>query len=177
MIKRFIFLLFLFIYYPILAQNIDRANTYFYAANTIIQVKNADSIRLNKAINLYTKALVLNPELWQAYRNRARLKFRLKKYKNAIDDLTLALKYASFATNTDLCLLRGQCFYALNQFNKAINDFNLIMPFMGDKSYALMYRAKAYWQLNNKDKACADYQAVRALNPDLMAELAFINCL
>ncbi len=176
MIKQLIFFLIIVYYLPISAQQRDRANTYFYAANTISQVKNADSIRLNKAINLYTKALVLNPDLWQAYRNRARLKFRLKKYKNAIDDLTAALKLANFANNTELNLLRGQCFYELNDFKKAINDFNVIMPFIGDKSYALMYRAKAYWQLGNADKACVDYQTVMSLNPELLNELLMINC-
>jgi tetratricopeptide (TPR) repeat protein len=178
MIKKHIFWLFFLIYSPmLLAQNIDRANNYFYAANTISQVKNADSNRLIKAINLYTKALVMRPEYWQAYRNRARLNFRLKKYKNALSDATMALKYTTFANNPDIMILRGQCYYELTQFSRAIKDFNAVLPFVGDKNITLMWRAKTYWQLGEKDKACIDYQTVIASESELQNEMLFIDCL
>lgn len=154
------------------------ADYYFQQANIRYQVPPGhytDSLT-KECIVLYSKAIQLNPKFSKAYRNRGRLYSNLKLYKNAISDLTQAIKYGHSDEKWDLYKSRGQYLYSSGDYKKAIADFNLAIPIDGNPAYLYLFRAKAYWKLGLKDRACHDYKIAIKRNPSIAAEREFLDC-
>jgi tetratricopeptide (TPR) repeat protein len=174
--KKTIFLItFILIHTHINAQK-KSAQDYFYEANGILKIDEPDSATTKKSIKLYSKALSINPKHWASLRNRARGYMFLKKYDDAIIDLNKAIKIISYEKHPELIEMRGECFYEKKKYQNAINDFNIYLPLIGDKSYVLMSIAKAYWKLGNKEKACLSYKKAVKENPNIEPKNSFLKC-
>ncbi len=83
------------------------------------------------------------------YYFKACAEYQYKNYKEAINNLNKAINLTD--KNTDLYTKRGNCFYALHQYNNAISDFikiDKIKPLLS--SY---YLAKCFAKLNMPEKS------------------------
>ncbi len=83
------------------------------------------------------------------YYFKACAEYKYKNYREAVNNLDKAIELNK--NNTDLYLKRGNCFYALHQYNNAIDDFmkvEKIKPSLS--SYNL---AKCFAKLNMPDKS------------------------
>jgi tetratricopeptide (TPR) repeat protein len=118
----------------------------------------------NKAIEDDSLAIVLNPQFAVAYWNKADSHaqngdFRLSivDYKKTINFYQaskpqLAQLYVSIANNE----------YLLNEFQNSIDDCNTALS-MDPQSWApYLYRGRAYFKMNNKDLAMADFKNILA---------------
>jgi Flp pilus assembly protein TadD len=81
----------------------------------------ASSGKVAKAIAVLTQTIRLNPNLWQAYEYRGRLRVREGDYLEAIEDLSEAIRLAP--QERHLYLLRAQVYDDLGQNVLAQHDY------------------------------------------------------
>lgn len=129
----------------------------------------------NAAITYYTKAINIDVRFWQAYRNRARLYFRMGNVKAAIKDIETALKYTN-KNDSYLHGLLGECYYEIGAYRIALKNFNIAMSDVEYIDYLLLWRAKTYWNLNLKSEACQDYLKAIKGTPYLRESREFLKC-
>ncbi len=70
-------------------------------------------------------------------------------------------------------LYRGNCWYEMGDYDKAIGDYNRALALVPNCTDALINRGLAWKMKGNFDKAIADYDQALALNPK--SAQAFIN--
>ena len=134
-------------------------------------LKQFQNKQLDSAIESFTKCIALKPILLDAdecYLGRATSYFLLEKYEEAIPDFGEA--YGSFLDYNAL-YLRGRAYFALNDFQKANDDFFLVIlmvePEKIKKSYPEIYgyRGATYVATDKLDQGIADYTKALELNP------------
>lgn len=159
-------------------QNQKMADSLFYAANERLKTnpENIDSLDIKQSIADYTEAIKLNSKFWQAYRNRARLYQQGNEFGKSITDLTTALKYADKNSAINLHDMRAYSYYSLGQYQNAISDWTIAVDNLGNPSLALYQRAKAHWQLGQKEKSCADFKKAIELDKSLADNNKMIKC-
>ncbi len=159
-------------------QNQKKADSLFYAANDKLKTnsENIDSLDIKQSIADYTEAIRLNSKFWQAYRNRSRLYQQIKEFDKAIVDLTTALKYADKNSAINLHDMRAYSYYALGKYQNAIADWTIAVDNLGNPSLALYQRAKAEWEIGQKEKACADFKKATELDKNLGNDNKIIKC-
>ncbi|RFZ90525.1 hypothetical protein D0C36_22360 [Mucilaginibacter conchicola] len=154
------------------------ADYYFHsAAKYLVSPGDAvtDSI-IKSNIALYTKAIQLDHKFYQAYRNRSREYYQLKLYDKAIADLISAIRYAKPKEKWYLYEMRADIYYEINNFKAAVYDLGFVISVDGNVARAYLKRAKAYWQLNLKDKACNDYSKAFKMDPSVADNKEFLIC-
>lgn len=158
--------------------NQKKANSLFYAANDRLKTnsENIDSLDIKQSIADYTEAIRLNSKYWQAYRNRSRLYQQIEEFDKAVVDLTTALKYANKSSSINLHDMRAYSYYALGMYQNAIADWTIAVDNLANPSLALYQRAKAEWELGQKEKACADFNKATELNKNLGIDKKIIKC-
>ena len=62
---------------------------------------------------------------------------------------------------------RGNAYYRLNQYEKAIEDFNMAIEFNPKYAKAYRNRGNVHFKLNQYEKAIEDYKKAMGLNPNL----------
>ena len=159
-------------------KNVEKAHKLFETANSRMKVMKdeIDSVMIYQSITDYTEAIQLYPEFWHAYRNRSRWYGRTGQFQKAVDDLTIALRYADSSNAIDLYDMRAYWYYDLKQYKMAINDWTIAIEHLGNASFALLSRAKAEYMLGQKDTACADYKKAVLLNGNLKEQTEFKFC-
>jgi len=93
----------------------DFVNAYFFLAITQQRLQKIDRARQN-----YEKTLILDPNFISAYSNIGTLYKSQKDYKNAINAFNSASKIQNRAYYHYQI---GDCYYELNQFDKALDSF------------------------------------------------------
>lgn len=136
---------------------------------------NTDSL-IRTCIPLFSKAIQLKPNFFQAYRNRGRLYGELKLYGNAIKDLTQAIKYCGKGDRWYLREMRGEFYYLNGQYKLAVSDLDFAIQTNGSSSYLFLTRAKAYWKLEQKYKACNDYAKAVKIDSATVKRKEFLDC-
>ncbi len=76
----------------------------------------------DRAIDLYTEALKVDPELGGAYVGRAQVNFKLKRYEQALADQTRAIELKAGPTH-ELYYMRAKILMKLDRRNEAISDY------------------------------------------------------
>ena len=79
--------------------------------------------RSGEGITLLTKAIRLNPNLWQAYQYRGELYLKQQHWNAALADFTAAIRLAS--NEPHLYSLRGQTYTLLNDHVRAAEDYDV----------------------------------------------------
>jgi tetratricopeptide (TPR) repeat protein len=155
-----------------------KADSLFYVANSGIKAlsEDIDSLDVSKSIAGYSEAIKINSKFWQAYRNRSRLYYRTKQFDKAVADLTLAIQYADEISTPYLHDMRAYCYYALGDYKNAITNWTIAMENFESPGLALLGRAKAEWQLGQKDKSCLDYKRAIQLDKSLIEKNDLIKC-
>ena len=111
------------------------------------------------AVNMYTKAVKLNPNNFRAYSNRGVSYSMLEKYELAIDDFTQSIKidpnYLFSYTN------RGRAYYYLESYENAIADFTKAINI--DPNNATTFRDRGVAKADSGLNYCSDYKRACAL--------------
>lgn len=159
-------------------KNIKKAYQLFESANSRLKTnfENIDSTMIATSIAEYSEAISLSPTFWQVYRNRSRWYERTGRYREAINDLTLAIKYADTSDHYYLRDMRATSYYKLELYDSAIMDLDFAIERHGDKSYALLAKAKALYKLDKKEEACVCYQKAITIYPRIKDEKEFLEC-
>lgn len=158
--------------------SLKTAEEYFERANSLTKTKmfSLDSTTVLKAADDYLMAIKIKPQFWQARRNYARQMIYLKRYNIAIEQLNEALKIVKSKENPDLIVMRGQAFYEIGQYEKAILDFDESIKFSGNIDYVFLCKAKAHWKLGQFENACINYTKAIKLTPSIADKKEFITC-
>jgi len=119
--------------------------------------------KLKNAVADLTEAIKIRPFDALYYLNRGVFHSKLEEHKEAVEDFSNALNYASdvlkerFITGEGILKLRGNNYTELKEYGKAIDDFSEYLrlePEYNDET--LLMRAKAYYLAGEKVKAKAD---------------------
>lgn len=136
-------------------QNIHhRANEEFYSA--LICGKQHEDER---AIDHYTNALEMNPQMDSAYYNRGLAYAGIGEYDKAIEDYDIVINRNSedaHAYNN-----RGDALLSQGKFNKAIKDYNTAIKLKPDYGFFYLNRSKAWLYLQEWEKARWDLTSAR----------------
>jgi tetratricopeptide (TPR) repeat protein len=111
------------------------------------------------AIEMYNKAISLDPKHVDALYNRGVAKVSIEDYQGAIDDMNRALKIKPKFVNA--YYVRGAAKAYLSQYKQALEDMNLLIGIDPEFSKAYTLRAQMKYALKDSAGACRDFgQAV-----------------
>jgi tetratricopeptide (TPR) repeat protein len=117
-----------------------------------------------EAVTSCNSAVDLNPELADAYDERANAYTWLRDYERAIADYGTVLKLRPsyfYAYNN-----RGNAYAALGEFDHAIADYGVALRVRPDYAEAYGNRGSAFAAMNDYQRALADYDMALKLKPD-----------
>lgn len=124
-----------------------------------------------QAVELFTKALEVNPSCEAAYRSRARSYFGLKEYEKGIGDATTALSLDP--NDMDALMYRGMCYSLSDRPDLAIDDYNKVL--VTNPNVPMIYTQRAYVYVKKRDftQAVADCNKAISLDPNY--SYAYLN--
>ncbi|HEY9867913.1 MAG TPA: tetratricopeptide repeat protein, partial [Candidatus Obscuribacterales bacterium] len=104
-----------------------------------------------------------------AYANPARDEARAMMRRGDFNDALTKLSEAVGLNPDDPenYLLRGKCFFHMQNFELAIQDFNKVLQFSPNYYQAFLWRGTAHAKLGNDDLAIKDYEQAIRLRPQL----------
>lgn len=107
-----------------------------------------------KAIQDFSRALQINPQLYEAYKFRGNIFGMMKNYEQSVDDLTKFLEH--YPTEVPELYNRGLSYANLDRTQDAIADFNRAIEL--DTTFARVYRARgnSYLKIGETEKGNAD---------------------
>ncbi|MDR2638528.1 MAG: tetratricopeptide repeat protein [Helicobacteraceae bacterium] len=130
------------------------------------------------AVEEFTKAVALSPDLKEAYRLRGDIYAELGAYKKAIADYDRAIKLDDGYIRA--YAKRGDAYYHIGAYKKAIADYDRAIELEPDNETTYETRANAYRNIGEYKKAIADYDQTLKLNPEYPvasnARWVVINC-
>ncbi len=100
----------------IISQDSSNAEAYYYSGIAQEGLEDYD-----KAIEYYTKTIVIKPNYVKAFHNRAQLNSRIGNFKDVIKDYTILL--TMYNDDTDAIFERGRAYYEMNNLEAACNDW------------------------------------------------------
>jgi len=118
-----------------------------------------------EAIQSFTQAINIDPQMAPAYGNRCLAELQSGKYAQAVDDCTHALTLNP--SNTDSHLNRGLAYYRLSQSQAALGDFSQALEQSPDDYRAYYNRGLARFDLQDYAGAIADYNHSLEHSPSL----------
>ena len=118
----------------------------------------------DEKISYYTRAIKLDPDYPEVYKNRGRTYRKKKDYDRAIADYKKAIELNNKDPQTFNRL--GYAYYLKKQNNKAIKNYSKALELDSNYEKAYSNRARAYYNNKDYDRAIADYSKSLALKPD-----------
>ena len=115
---------------------------------------------LQEALNLFSKAISIDPNEAYLYIDRASCKVLIGNTYAAIVDLTKALTFKP--NNQDILVARANCYIGTKQWNLALADINAAYPTKNSGKY-LLYRGLIRVQSGRKQEGCVDLNAATEL--------------
>ncbi|HOX09465.1 MAG TPA: tetratricopeptide repeat protein [Candidatus Omnitrophota bacterium] len=111
----------------------------------------------------FTKAIQMNPQFCDAFKQRGNAFLKIGDYERAIWDYDRAIELNPKYPN--LYLNRGSAYLRLDNTEKAIADYTKALEL--DPAFTMVYegRANVYRDLHEYDKAIADYTRIIELEP------------
>jgi tetratricopeptide (TPR) repeat protein len=116
-------------------------------------VKLLESGNIQGAINKFTEAINLKPDLSKAYYNRGVAKSQAGLYDEAIADLDKALSYE---TSGFYYYTRGKAKHEKGDLEGALEDYNAAINFDKNLAEAYYYRASLYFDQGDYNSAIDD---------------------
>ena len=133
-------------------------------------------IELNKALQKYTETLALNKHNYQVLRYRSEVYLHLKKYNNALNDITKCITYSP--EWIDAHYFRGVILCCLGELGMATKEFEYCMNLCSETSdqkfkkpyimwsHAISVRGQIYMKNKNYLESVRLFSKVIALNPN-----------
>jgi len=112
----------------------------------------------HEALNIYDKAIVLNPDFAELYNEKARILYRVKKYQQAIDAYNMALKY-----KPDFAIAyynKGITLDELKQYSKAIAEYDKALKYQPDFKEAIYNKAVTLMHMGKHKEAVELYMGL-----------------
>ena len=119
----------------------------------------------DKAIEHYTEAVTLNPELAETYNNRGNVYYSKGEFDRAIQDYNRTIDLnpgLAQAYNN-----RGNAYHKEGKFDIAIGDFNTAIILNPELADAYSNRGNVYYSKGELDTAIGDFNTAIILNPEL----------
>ena len=119
------------------------------------------------ALDDFSTVLSVQPNDVQALENRAVLYNFLKRYSDAVNDATNAIKID--IKSVTAYMARGRARYNLEQYQGSADDFTKALELKPESftmETAYYERAKAYVKLGKTEMALADFKSEIAMNPE-----------
>ena len=117
-----------------------------------------------RAVEHYTEALRLNPQLAEAYINRGNTYLNIGDFDRALSDYTEAIRIKpnfAMAYNN-----RGNAYAKKGDYDRAIEEYTKAIEINPDSAEAYYNRGNAYYNKDDFNRAIADYTKTIQLNPD-----------
>lgn len=117
----------------------------------------------DRALDIYTAAIAVDPERAESYNNRGNVYAALKRYDLALADYRRALALDPTLEKTYNNV--GTIYNKRKQFVQALDHYNRAIELNPSNAGAYFNRANVYLQRNELDKAFADYTRSIENNP------------
>ena len=118
----------------------------------------------DKAITHYTKALELNPQLFEAYNNRGNAYRDKGEFDHAITDHYTAIQLKP--DDADAHNNRGLDYYGKGEYELAFEDYNTAIRLKPDHAETHNNRGLVYHNKGEHELAIKDYEKAIRLKPD-----------
>ncbi len=141
----------------IMTKNYD-ASMHYVQANIF------SKINKNKGIELYTKALALDPKFTAAYIDRGKLYALLTLYEEALRDYQKAIELAP--NHAISYFVRGNLYYALGKPSQALVDIEKALELNPYYPKAYLVQAQCFDQLEKHPEALFSYNQSIKLSPN-----------
>jgi tetratricopeptide (TPR) repeat protein len=152
------------------AQAFEPSATVFYLKAVAFQM----AVKHDSAISYYTKALALDPNIFDANKNLAIYKSELKDWKGAYAHLKNMSRIQPGASLT--WRLSGLIKFGLKDYYGAIIDLTKYLKVDTADFNSLKTRASARFEVEDYQGALGDYSDVFASNPDAHLSLLISEC-
>ena len=112
--------------------------------------------QLNRAIQDFDRAIVLDPSFDRAYNNRGAAYLMQRSFDKAIEDFDKAINIR--AGNPSAYSNRGYAYYFEGQYDRAMKDYDKAIEL--DKNYAKAYfnRGNLYFRTGDNEPAISDFK-------------------
>ena len=118
------------------------------------------------AIECYTEALDLNPQLVYAYVYRGdTYQDGMRDYDSAIADYNKAIELYPNNTDANIYRSRGDAHYRTWNYDFAIADYSTAIALNPNDAESYIWRGNAYYEKRQYDPAIVDYNTAIALKP------------
>ena len=116
-----------------------------------------------EALKYFDKAIQIKPNTYEFRNNRGLAYFRARRYKEAVEELTIAmrlnrLKPSSYAN-------RGEAYTFLNEYDLAMADFDKAIELSPKEAWVYFKKANALDFFNKSDLAIQYYTRTLTLDP------------
>lgn len=115
------------------------------------------------SFQFFSEAILINPNLGNAYYGRAICNLNQGKEYEAINDLNQVLKITP--DNLEALSIRADLFLEINEPQKAINDFNSILSLEPNNYEAIYLRGLTFENLEKYQKAISDFETLLKIDP------------
>ena len=146
----------------------DLGSAYYYLAWLLSQIEPLDSDLIienyNKAIELYSEAISLNPQA-SAYSSRGFVLYFMEEYEEAFADFNIAIELEP--ENAHNFYNRGKIHSAQGNDEAALSDYTKAIEINPEFIFAYFYRGRIYHDLRQNGAASADFEKAIELNPQV----------
>ena len=136
-----------------------RAALAFQQGNVLVMLE-----QMNRAIEVYSHAIELNPNNIYTYNNRGVTYGAKGDYDRAIADYTKAIQLNP--NYADAYFNRGAAYLKIGEFEQVLDDYNRAIELKLDYTDAYFNRGVAYGAKGDYDYAIVDYTKAIQLNPN-----------
>lgn len=153
---------------------------YCQDVNDLIQngIKAYDSANYLKSNSFFDKAILKDPKNSEAYLNRALSNFALNRYTSCLSDLAKAkIDEQSPHLKYRLLKLRGECYYHLENWEKAIFNLDKYLGLYPEDVYITFLKAESLYNLKQYKEAVAELEFVKKVRKLSTNEYRNINVL
>jgi protein O-mannosyl-transferase len=119
-----------------------------------------------KAYVYLNREIDVSTNYYKGYYNRGLLNAKNNKYNEAINDLTKAIEYHKLKNNIKAYVARGNVYYNLKDYSKAIKDAEQALIIDSKSEKALFLLANCHDDLGMFDKALTYYNKAISINPE-----------
>lgn len=123
-----------------------------------------DAADYQTALDDYTQALKIDPDLAEALNNRAYIEQKLGRFDACAADYTHLIDVRP-DDNVDAYAGRAACYVELGRWSDALKDFNHLVEVRPDFAPYFRQRGTVYVSLGDQSKALADFDKALSLDP------------